>query len=333
MCSHTCGRGMLTNKEDCCQHHKFASIAEYRETSKIKEKSFLLIRKLSASTTACFCPPTLHVKYFFNLWLLWEVLRVLYPSVCSHMVHQAGPGLHFITHSAPCYITGINWVSLLHFHVERASNTSVSLSLFSTHAQNIFLSIIGFGLPHFRTRRSRRRAGGKNLLDLVRAIKPVKCSLVETLCWIPCFDSWLPLSFHLFLSSAAFPPKPALKLVGTAPGRCTPAVFGAGCWHAPGTALLLFPHLGAGSFCFFLWHRHFPCKGGTGRVFRESNKTSILSFCTESTFPCGLVPAFCPCIPHHFKALCLPWFCHMVLPSWGFFPYGWDTFSFLTVKN
>lgn len=80
------------------------------------------------------------------------------------------------------YITGINCVSLLHFLVERASNSSVSLSLFPTHAQNIFLSIVGFGLPRFRTGCGRRRAGGKNLLDLVRAIKPAKCSLVETLC-------------------------------------------------------------------------------------------------------------------------------------------------------
>lgn len=80
--------------------------------------------------------------------------------------------------------------------------------LYSPYTLRIFSGFLGIHPSHFQTFycRQQLRSGEKKSLDLVKEIKTAKYSLAKVLlAGTRYFDSWLALSFHLFISSAALP--------------------------------------------------------------------------------------------------------------------------------
>ena len=162
-------------------------------------------------------------------------------------------------------------MSLLHF-LFKGLPTWVYSSMSYPCSEYYFevLRDLSFALQNFLLQTAVKGGGGGKSLDLVMEIKTAKCTVAEILlAGTVCFDSWLPLSFHLFISSAALPL--SLTEVCSEAGNYWYILLCARlfwdwlltCFYC--TDLLLFPWLRSAAFWFslFLWHRHFPPSGKT----------------------------------------------------------------------
>lgn len=120
-------------------------------------------------------------------------------------------------------------------------------------------------------------------------IKTAKCTLAEILLAGTVYlDSWLALSFHLFISSVALPL--SLTEVCSEAGNCWYILLCARRfwdWLLTSlccTDLLLFPWLRSASLCSSLWHWQFSSREKTlTRFLQKVTKPVCFFFCIGST--------------------------------------------------